>query len=159
MFEFDRRRQALDVIPRRIRRLLDLTADAIFADDEPRRQSRRFSRLMPALLAPWQDDGPISKDACFVLTRSISDTGVGLILSNRFESPELCLGVMIVRDGTAETCFFLGTSRHLSPIGGGFWSLGVHLTACASETCPEKLRPLRRLAAQLTPADAITADK
>jgi hypothetical protein len=114
---------------------------------------------MPALLAPWHDGGPIADDVCFALTRNISDAGVGLILPKPFESRELCLGLMIVEDSTGEPCFFLGTGKHLAPIGGGYWSMGVNLTDCASECCPEKLGSLRALAAQLMPRTQIAAGK
>src|SRR5437773_7913954 len=91
MFLFSKRRRSLEVIPQRIRRILDKTVETSIGDDEPRRRSRRYTRFMPALLAPWRDGGPIADVVCFALTRNISDTGVGLILPKPFESRELCL--------------------------------------------------------------------
>ena len=159
MFLFTKRRRSLDVIPQRIRRILDLTVEMTVGEDEPRRRSRRYTRFLPALLAPWDDGHPIVDDVCFALTRNISDAGIGLILPKPFDSAELCLGLMIVEGSTGEPCFFLGTGKHLSPLGGGYWSLGVNLTDCASETCPEKLAALRALAAQLTPGASSTASR
>ncbi|MBI3864356.1 MAG: hypothetical protein HY290_20930 [Planctomycetia bacterium] len=103
------------------------------------------------LLAPWQNGSPIADDAVFAITENISHSGVAVILTQPFRFPHLCLGISTPNDSEASLCFFLGDCKHQAPLGGGFWSLGIELTDCASESCPQKLISLKRLAEGLHP--------
>jgi hypothetical protein len=154
---FWRKNSSSTIVQQRIRRLLDQTVHYAYVNDEPRRRTSRTIRLLPALLAPWKNDQPLAESTCFGVTQNFSDGGVALILTAPFEHDEICVGIPIPKDHTAEPYYFLGRATHLTPIGGGFWTLGVELAECLTENSREKLRSLRHLARRLLPAQPAEA--
>lgn len=155
MYRFFRRKRSTDLAHARVRRLLDLTAGRTIDGDDPRRSTTRYGRTLPVLLVPWQDDAPLVDAACFAVTRNISDGGFGLILTEPFRHPRVCLAIYIPDDPANKACFFLANCKHLTSIGGGYWTLGIELTDYASDTCPEKLGAFEGLAAHLQPESGI----
>jgi len=154
---FWKKKSSSTIVQQRIRRLLDQTVHFAYVNDEPRRRTSRTIRILPALLAPWKDGQPLVEAACFGITQNLSDTGVALILTAPFEHDEVCVGIPIPKDETADPYYFVGRATHLTPIGGGFWTLGIALTDCATESFPDKVRALRHLARRLFPARSVEA--
>jgi hypothetical protein len=121
------------------------------ATAEQDRVENRYNRTFPALLAPWSDDGPEAETAVVVLTRDISDRGVGLVLRSPLDEQRVVVAFWLSREQMEEPWFFLGEAQHAQPLGGGYWTIGVQLREYASDDYRDLLRPLRPLAVKLLP--------
>jgi hypothetical protein len=150
MLLFTKRKMAAE-IARHVRRICDLTVAYEFRSvSHRRRRSRRYQRCIPVLVAPWHDGRPVVEEAQFAVTHSLCDQGMAAVLTKPFETAELCIGFWLTAaDPQSQPCFFLGTRRHLIPIGGGFLNMGVEFTCYASEAHFEELRALEPLLAEL----------
>jgi len=115
----------------RIRRILDLTVPNWSPDLERDRAENRSTRVIPALLWPWRDNAPVMDQHSFVLTKDFASEGVGLVLNEPFRDSEALLGFWLGEEIMDEPWFFLGTTQHLRKFGGGYWTLGLHLTEIA----------------------------
>jgi hypothetical protein len=151
MFSFTRRKKAIDLNPY-MRRLCDLTAPNI-ATLEQDRIENRYNRTLPVLLCPWIDEGPVVEQCTVVLTRDLSDRGVGLVVSDCPQTQRVVVAFWLSRQEMKEPWFFLGETHHAAPLGGGFWSLGVKLTEYANDDYREQLRHLLPRAAKLLPPE------
>jgi hypothetical protein len=147
MFSFTRRKKTLD-LQRYIRRLCDLTSPALSPLEGDVRTDNRHSRVIPTLLCPWEEDGPIADQATIVLTKDISDRGVGLVLQHPLRAEHVLLGFLLADE--TDPLFFLGDIRQNSPIGGGYWVIGVELTDMVNICDFDSLEQLRPMAAKLS---------
>jgi len=126
MFSFEPKKTPQ--VQSRIRRIVDLTVPNLTYEVERDRAEDRSSRAIPALLCPWKNDAPVVAQHAFVLTKDFSSEGVGLVLKEPFHARDILLGFWLGAAIMDEPWFFLGTAQHLRQFGGGFWTLGVHLT-------------------------------
>ena len=111
-----------------MRNLIDAT-NPNQADKNCDRFDKRYNRVMPVLLAPWKNGAPIISETVVALTKDFSDTGVALILGQPFQGEMVALGYVEPHqqstNGKVKSFFTLGEVRQNSPIGGGYWQLGV----------------------------------
>jgi len=88
----------------------------------PRGEQRVRINLV-VLIVPLEKDGPVLEEAFGAVTKEFSSTGVSLIVGGG-RVPERML--LVFRwEGVLQ--FVEAESRHLSPMGAGFYQLGVRL--------------------------------
>jgi len=85
----------------------------------------------------------------FVLTKDLSDIGMGIVAHQPIRATEVLIAVSIDDDMTNEPWFFIGKMKRISAIGGGFWILGVELTKFANDEYRDVLQPLLATASRL----------
>jgi len=146
-----RKRDKLVTVQKFLRRITDLTTPNRAAAPDRTRSEDRYNRAIPTLLSPWQD-GHVDRSRCaMVLTRDISDRGVGLIANHPFPAREIVLAYWITSDDAHEPWFFRGRIERESAIGGGFWSIGVKLVEFMNENQRPEIERLLPLAHKLIP--------
>ena len=150
MFSFVKRKKSLDIASQ-LRRLCDLTTPNLCIREKPSRRKDRYNRAIPTLLCPWEGDRPVEDESTIVLTRDISDSGVGLVLSQPFRANRVLVGFFFDAWDPGQPWFFLGDVLRNMAFGGGYWNVGVELDEFANSIYPEKVKPLRALAAKLLP--------
>lgn len=153
MFSFTKSKKSVDLSPF-IRRICDLTTPNMTSSPELVRTENRYNRAIPSLVMPWVGGLPLVDQCLFGLTKDISDRGIGLILTEPFDFDELLLGFWLDSDEMSEPWFFVASARRCSPIGGGFWSLGVELSELATPLLSSHLSSLTPHAAKLLPPTA-----
>lgn len=148
MFSFGskNKRQAL---AKCMRRLADITTPNIQPIEEDSRLARRNTRVLPALLVPWQEGGPQASEVQTVLLKDISDLGAGLVLDERCEAREVLIAVWVCEEESP--WFFMGQVRQQHPIGGGHWALGLELTEVIDITDLNGIELLAPYVARLLP--------
>src|SRR5262245_56452505 len=90
MYSFEVRKKSTHV-QSRIRRLLDLTVPNIPKGKQHGRFEDRGNRVIPALLCPWETQGPITNQSAFVLTKDFSSEGVGVLLAQPFRATDVVI--------------------------------------------------------------------
>lgn len=150
MFSFAVRKKKTDTV-RYVRRLSDLTTPNMGTMGELSREENRYNRTLPALLCPWEREQAVVEECAFVLTRDLSDHGIGLTLNAPFTAEDALLGFWLPSDEMSEPWFFVSRTRRLTPMGGGFWSLGVELVEFANPNYGEQLEILKPVALHLLP--------
>jgi hypothetical protein len=143
-------------IQSRLRRILDLTVPNFSPELERDRVDCRSIRVIPALLCPWKDGAPLVEHHTFALTKDFSNEGVGLVLNAPFRDQEVLLGFWLDPEAMEVPWLFLGKVQHLRKWGGGFWTLGVHLTEFVGSNMQPQCAPLAPLLARLQVADLVT---
>lgn len=138
------------VLEKYARRLSDITTPNIHLIAEELRQRRRANRVLPTILAPWENGAPVVSDATTVLMKDISDHGVGLVLNQPFHGQQVLIAVWPEEEDAA-WCF-LGDVKQNNPLGGGFWVVGVELFDVFHDTEPAGIDQLRPLMERLRPA-------
>ena len=109
-----------------LRRICDLTSPNLPRLDDSRGDDRH-NRTIPVLLTPWENGMPVASEAATALTRDISDRGLSVTLSQAFHAEKVVVGFWLARDQGGGPWFFLGNTRQIVPIGGGFWGLGIEV--------------------------------
>ena len=82
--------------------------------------------------------------------KDISDHGVGLVLNQPFRAAEVF--IVAWPDEEERPWFFLGQVRQETPIGGGYWVIGVDLIDVFDDSDPAGIDELQPLIDQLLPA-------
>ncbi|MCI0360465.1 MAG: hypothetical protein L0211_18465, partial [Planctomycetaceae bacterium] len=154
MYNFEPKQAAH--VQSRLRRIVDLTVPNFSPELERDRIECRSNRVIPALLCPWRNDAPDIERHAFVLTRDISSDGAGLVLNTPFRDQELLLGFWLDPGVMPEPWLFLGNVQHLRKWGGGYWTLGVHLTEFAGSGMRGKFACLSPLLSQLHVSELVT---
>lgn len=103
------------------------------------RDAERVSRTLPALVLPWEKNGPAVDRALFVVTKNLSVTGAALVSQKSLKGDQLLVGLW---KGT-ECRFIQSTVRYRQKIEGGFWQLGVEMERIVE---PSEFPALKRLA-------------
>ena len=150
MFSFKDNKKKLD-LEQCVRRLADTTTPNIHLIEDDARQSSRQNRVLPTLLVPWENGELLVDESATVLTKDISDHGIGLVLNQPFHALEVLIGLWLVD----EECpwFFRGIARQNSPIGGGFWVLGIELAEVVHLDQLPHVEVLLSLVHKLLPAE------
>jgi hypothetical protein len=115
-----------------LRRLCEMTADLNAGHTLNERSSTRYSRKIPVLIAPFRADleaPQTAKIAHTALATDISDDGVGLVCRYPPAEAEIIVGFLLALHKGEHVEFFQGHVQHTEPIGGGFYQVGVLLTA------------------------------
>lgn len=149
MFSFSSNKKRR-VLEKYVRRLADITTPNIHLIAEELREHTRQNRVLPTMLVPWENGAPLVNDSAMVLLKDISDHGVGLVLNQPFHARRVLIAVWPEEEETP--WFFLGEVKQNSPIGGGFWVVGVMLTDVFHDTHPAGLEQLLPLVERLSPA-------
>ena len=156
MFSFDRGKKVVDV-QSHVRRLLDLTVPTLTYGLSEIRGEDRSNRTIPALLCAWEKDRPLLESHLYVVTRDLSSHGMSLVMQQPFRAEEVLIAICLDSEVMAEPWYFLGMSRGLRRIGGGFWTIGVELTEVVTHSHRHKLTALKGLVEQLRPAELVEA--
>ncbi|MDZ7615627.1 MAG: hypothetical protein U1E05_01400 [Patescibacteria group bacterium] len=94
--------------------------------DGPRAESR-VPLVGVVLVVPIVKDELVLGQAFTAITKELSTEGMSLILSEPRGLDEVIVGVRWEGDMT----YLRAKAKHLNPIGGGFFQLGLHVTAIA----------------------------
>lgn len=121
LFTKDRKREVqsflLKVVNNNCRELQSLM-------DGPRMESR-VPMVRVVLVVPLAGDRPAMAQAFTAITKELSTTGMALVLTEPRALDEVIVGVRWEGDMT----YLRAKARHLNPIGGGFYQLGLHVTS------------------------------
>jgi hypothetical protein len=152
MFSYDTRRR-LGKVRGFLRQLVDLTSPNAPPLDGESRSEGRSNRSLPVLLAPWEHGEAVVDESTYAVTKDFSERGLSLTLPQPFKADEVVVGVWL-----ESPRFVLGEIRQNTPLGGGFWQLGVELSDFLDMAEYPQLRSLVSLAARLVPhAKPVTA--
>ncbi|MBN1912563.1 MAG: hypothetical protein JW818_22775 [Pirellulales bacterium] len=92
------------------------------ADEGPRLE-RRTNLTVPVLVVPLVEREPMLDQAFATVTKEFAATGVSLVLGELHTLDE---AVLVFQHG-GKTTFLRAKARHLSPMGAGFFQLGMRL--------------------------------
>jgi hypothetical protein len=140
MFSFDDRKKQLDV-QAFLRRAIDASTPNRPPVEGESRWDTRANRTFPLVMAPWVDGRLCAESAMTALSKNISSQGLTAILAAPIRAEQLV--ICFVLEGQAY--YLLGEVRHRTPLGGGFWQLGIELTKLltpAEEPALEQLQPM-----------------
>jgi len=87
------------------------------------RLEKRVNLSIAVLVVPLVNEKLQICEAFNAVTRELSITGVGIILDQQRTLEEVILGFRLEGDMT----FLRATAKHISPIGGGFYHLGLEM--------------------------------
>ena len=150
MFSFTKNKNTVELSPY-VRRICDLTTPNITSSPELVRDENRYNRAIPTLVVPWVANRPIVDDFVICITKDTADHGIGLVLTEPFHADDVVLGFWVDAAQMSDPWFFLGKTRRCSPMGGGFWTLGVELSEFANSRFMKEVEPLRPTASKLLP--------
>ena len=88
------------------------------------RLDRRVNLTVVVKVVPVEDDEIITERAFTAVTKEFSANGLGLVLSEAVGLDEMILAFR----WKGEMVFVRAVAKHLNPIGGGFYQLGVNFT-------------------------------
>lgn len=152
MFSFDTRRRLCEVRVF-LRRLVDLTSPNTSPLEGEARSEGRSNRALPVLLTPWEHGEPVVDESTYAITKDFSERGLSLTLPQPFKAARIVVGLWL-----ESPRFVLGEIRQNTPLGGGFWQLGVELTDFLDAAEYPQIESLVPLAARLVPrAKPVTA--
>jgi hypothetical protein len=87
------------------------------------RRDRRVNLVVVVSIIPIENKRPQVDQAFTAVTKEFSSTGVGVVLDQPRGLNEVILGFRFA----GETTFIRAHAKHLNPMGGGFYQLGLHL--------------------------------
>ena len=111
------------------------------------RVDSRSNRTLPLVLVPWIDETPRPDGAVTALTKNLSSHGLTVLYVDPVEAEEVVVGFCI----ESQPYFVLGNIRHRTPLGGGFFQLGIELTRILTATDEPALETLVEATAGLAP--------
>ena len=135
----------------KLRRLGDLTVPNSPLAGDSTRGIHRHNRAIPTLICPWVDNAADASRCTIAITRDLGDEGVGLLLTHPVSGPELLVGYLLHDAAVSKPWYFLGTIQHNTPIGGGFWAVGVALQEFLTSKGHASLAALAPIAQKLLP--------
>jgi hypothetical protein len=101
--------------------------------DGPRVEGR-VNLTLVLTVVPMERGKPLLRKAFCATTKEFSTSGVALVVDRPYGIDEALLGFR--RNGS--TIWLRGNARHLCPMGGGFFQLGLRLTErLEAGECPE----------------------
>jgi hypothetical protein len=152
MFSFGQKNKQVEVRDL-LRRITDLSTPNLSPMEGEARSDNRYNRTFPVLLAPMIDGQIVVDEATSALTKDFSDRGIALVLHQPLHAETVLVGLVLTHERddleTLQTHYASGTVRQSVPLGGGFWQLGVELSALVDperlEHFDELLPAMRRL--------------
>ncbi len=157
MFLFSRRNQRIEV-HKLVRRLIDNSAPNRVPSTGDARWENRSNRSLPVLLTPYDGAKVCVDELVHAVTKDLCSQGLALVLPHPFRAEQVVVGFW----SDEQTHFVSGIVRQNVPFGGGFWQLGVELTALFSLAEHPELKRLVPLAVRLDPRvnlDALNASQ
>jgi hypothetical protein len=103
----------------------------------PRLESR-VNLTVVVLVVPVEDGRPLAKKAFSTVTKEFSTTGLALVLGE----PKVLDEVIVGFRWEGEMTFIRATAKHLNPMGGGFYQLGLQMIELV---CPGEFPDLESL--------------
>jgi hypothetical protein len=150
MYTFQER-VAAQSVQARLRRIGDLTVPNIPPCGDSTRGIHRHNRSIPTLLCPSQHGVADISRCTIAITKDVGDEGIGLLLTHPVSGPEVLVGYLLPDAEMQRPWFFRGTIQHNTPIGGGFWVVGVALLEFFSSQRHSSLIELEPLTQKLLP--------
>lgn len=135
----------------RLRRLGDLTVPNSPLCGDSTRGIPRHNRAIPTLICPWKNGVADIERCTIAITRDLGDDGVGLLLTHPVTARELLVGYLLPDAAVTDPWFFRGTTQHNTPIGGGYWVVGVELHEFLTNQRHSSLIELEPLTQKLLP--------
>jgi hypothetical protein len=105
---------------------------------EGSRLESRVNLTVAVLVVPVEAGRPLVQKAFTAVTKEFSTTGLALVLDEPWALDEVLVGFRWQRELT----FIRATAKHLNPIGGGFFQLGLQMTEVVG---PDEAPDLRTL--------------
>lgn len=133
---------------RYLRRICDTTSPNMPQPGDERCDSRQ-NRTIPVLVTCWEKKGPVPSECITALTRDISDRGLSLTLPAPVRFDDIVIGFWLPKTHGPEPWFFLGRVQQSTPIGGGFWGVGIEVKRVLSQA---ECRPVVKIARKRLPA-------
>ncbi len=87
------------------------------------REERRVNLVVVVVVVPVVESRPQLDQAFTAVTKDFTNTGVGIVLDEARRIEHAILGFKL--DG--QMIFLRAESKHLAPMGGGFFQQGFHL--------------------------------
>ena len=149
MFSFNDRKKLLKV-KGYLARICDCTSPNLAAPggDEERAENRH-NRCIPTLICPWENDKPCVRESTMVLTKDLTEIGIGIVAHQPIRAEQVLVGLWSDERVAKQPWFFIGDVRRNTPLGGGFWVLGVALTEFANDNYRDVLHDVMPLARRL----------
>ena len=88
------------------------------------RLENRVNLTVAVLIVPVENDKPLTQKAFTAVTKEFSTSGLAVVMDQPKALDETILGFRWNREMT----FIRATAKHLNPIGGGFFQLGLQMT-------------------------------
>jgi hypothetical protein len=88
------------------------------------RLENRVNLTVVVLVVPLENGQPLARKAFTAVTKEFSTTGLALVLDEPKALDEVIIGFRWQREMT----FIRATAKHLNPLGGGFFQLGLQMT-------------------------------
>ena len=158
MYTFQER-VAAQSVQSRLRRIGDLTVPNSPLIGDSSRYIPRQNRTIPTLVCPWEKEAADVARCTVAITRDLADEGVGLLLTHPIAGPEILVVYQLPDSAMPSPWFFRGTIQHNTPLGGGFWVVGVALAEFLTSQRHSSLTPLATLAQKLLPPPRTTEEK
>jgi hypothetical protein len=146
MYSFDKHKKEMDV-QAVLRRAIDSSSPKLLASDSELRWDSRSNRTFPLVLAPWVGGRANADGAITALSKNLSSQGLTILHAESIDGDEIVVGLWL----ESQAYFLLGNVRHRTPLGGGYWQIGVELTRLLTPTEHESLEKLEPLTAGLSP--------
>ena len=157
MYTFQER-VASQSVQSRLRRLADLTVPNSPIGGELNRGIPRHNRAIPTLICPWRKEAADVSRCTIAITRDLGDEGVGLLLTHPVSGPDLVVGYLLADAAVSDPWFFRGKIQHNTPIGGGYWVVGVELHELLTSRGHPSLLELEPLTQRLLPPPPACVD-
>ncbi|NMC18789.1 MAG: hypothetical protein GYA33_00055 [Thermogutta sp.] len=117
-------RRRLNQVQSFVLKFLNNHAEPVSEFDPRKRNETRVRINTVVLLIPYRDHRPQLDKMFFGFTKDWSTTGISVILSEPRGVDQVIVGVRF----EAEIHYILGKAVHLSPIGPGFYQLGLRFS-------------------------------
>lgn len=143
-----------NVIQRVQERLLCGSLLAALADAKAPREPDRLHVCVPVLLCPASDRLPLVDQCLPAVTKDLSGTGLGIITRHPVPFSQVIVALWDSTDeANSPLDLHVGTVRHSTSIGAGFWQVGVEIHGTIDPQENLACRQLAALAQHLLPAD------
>jgi hypothetical protein len=110
-------------VKNRILELIGETSSGLANRTEGRRIDSRIKRVVVGIVVPIEDRRLQTDRAFTVLTKDFSSAGVAIVVNQPGGPEQAILGFRL----EAAMTFFRAESRHMEPMGGGFFQIGYQL--------------------------------
>jgi hypothetical protein len=117
-------------VKNRILELLNETCSGLAIKTEGRRIDSRIRRVVVGMVVPIEERRLQTDRAFTVLTKDFSSAGVAIVVNQPQGPEQAILGFRL--EGAMS--FFRAESRHMEPMGGGFFQIGYQLFEVVSAT-------------------------